>query len=58
MDNVLPFERTQEAFTARVIVAMPDGTYAAAPHVAIHKALVVNIVQWTSRMCVTKRALF
>ncbi|MCQ4313718.1 hypothetical protein NAV33_17760 [Pseudomonas stutzeri] len=29
MDNALPFELTEEAFTGCVVAAMPDGTHAA-----------------------------
>ncbi|EQM89073.1 hypothetical protein HNP41_005644 [Pseudomonas aeruginosa] len=42
MDNVLPLEQTEEAFTGSVIAAMPDGTHAADQRVAIQKALVVS----------------
>lgn len=40
MDNALPFELTEEAFTGCVVAAMPDGTHAADQRVAIQKALV------------------
>ena len=42
MDNALPFELTEEAFTSSVIAAMPDGTHAANQRVAVEKALVVG----------------
>ncbi len=42
MDNALPFELTEEAFTGSVVAAMPDGTHAANQRVAIQKALVVG----------------
>ncbi len=42
MDNALPLEQTEEAFTGSVVPTMSDGTHAADQRVANQKTLIVR----------------